>query len=84
MAKIIFTAITLFAFLFTAQAQQNAMNNADGKILYKAKIFTADKNNLYAEAVSIAGDKIVAVGSYNDVKKTVSANALQVNMNGAF
>ena len=84
MTKIIFIKIFLFAFLVSAYAQQDLINNAGEKILYNAKIFTADKHSLYAEALSISGDKIVAVGNYSDVKKTVSADALQVNMDGAF
>lgn len=65
-------------------SQPDAVSNAREKVFYNAKIFTADRNNPYAEAVAVRDDKIVAVGNYHDVKKSVNANALQVDLGGKF
>ncbi|MEO8710488.1 MAG: amidohydrolase [Parafilimonas sp.] len=65
-------------------SQQDSISNSREKIFYNAKIFTANKENPYAEAVSIRDDKIIAVGNYNEVKQTVSGSALQIDLNGAF
>jgi predicted amidohydrolase YtcJ len=42
---------------------------AQDQIFYNAKIFTADPENLYAAAVAIRGDKILAVGTLPEVEK---------------
>jgi predicted amidohydrolase YtcJ len=59
-----------------------AQDNAQERILYHAKIFTADPQNPYAEAVAIRADKIVAVGNLPDVEKSVSASAERVDLDG--
>jgi predicted amidohydrolase YtcJ len=59
-----------------------AQDNAQERILYHAKIFTADPQNPYAEAVAIRADKIVAVGNLPDVEKSVSAGAKRVDLEG--
>ncbi len=59
-----------------------AQDNAQERILYHAKIFTADSQNPYAEAVAIRADKIVAVGNLPDVEKSVSASAKRVDLDG--
>ena len=55
---------------------------AHERILFHAKIFTADPQNPYAEAVSLRGDKIVAVGNLPEVAKSVSANAERIDLDG--
>lgn len=59
-----------------------SQGSAEERILYNAKVFTADPQNPYAEAVSIRGDKIVAVGNLQQVEKTVSASAERVDLGG--
>jgi hypothetical protein len=59
-----------------------AQGTASEHILYHAKIFTADPQNPYAEAVAIRGDKIVAVGNLSEVEKAVSAGAERVDLEG--
>jgi predicted amidohydrolase YtcJ len=58
--------------------------HAQEKIFYNAKIFTAERNHPFAEAVAIKGKWIVAVGNYEDVKRSVSMNAQQIDLGGAF
>jgi predicted amidohydrolase YtcJ len=59
-----------------------AQGSAGERILFHAKIFTGDPENPYAEAVSIRGDKIVAVGTLPEVLKSVSAGAERVDLDG--
>ena len=54
---------------------------AQDQILYHAKIFTADPQNPYAEAVSIRGDKILAVGSLPEVERA-APNATRTDLDG--
>ncbi len=83
--KLIITAAILIIFLPSlALSQKDTISNASEKIFFNAKIFTADKERPYAEAVSIKDDKIVAVSNYEEVKKTVTANAMQIDLGGGF
>ncbi len=54
---------------------------AQDQIFYHAKIFTADPQNPYAEAVAIRGDKILAVGNLPEVEKAAS-NATRTDLDG--
>lgn len=54
---------------------------AQDQILYHAKIFTADPQNPYAEAVAIRGDKILAVGNLPEVEKA-APNATRTDLDG--
>jgi predicted amidohydrolase YtcJ len=51
-------------------------------ILYNGKIFTAEPEHPYAEAVAIRGGRIVAVGSLLEVAKSVAANAARIDLKG--
>jgi len=71
--------VTIFLLLilpFPAPAQE--------KIFYNAKIFTADREHPFAEAIAIKGKWIVAVGNYDDVKRSVGINAAQIDLGGSF
>ena len=72
----------LLAFLFLTVAFLSAQGSANERIFFHAKIFTANPDNPYASAVSIRGDKIVAVGNLPEVEKSVSPNAERVDLNG--
>jgi len=52
------------------------------RIFYNARIFTAESEHPYAEAVAIRGDKIVAVGSRVDVERMVGKQAERVDLHG--
>ena len=54
---------------------------AQDQLFYHAKIFTADPQNPYAEAVAIRGDKILAVGNLPEVEKAAS-NATRTDLEG--
>ncbi len=49
---------------FVAQAQNKKRVSL---ILFNGKVFTADEQNTIAEAVAVDGERIVAVGSTNDI-----------------
>jgi len=62
-------------FLLPALAQQ------PDKIFFHAKVFTADPQNPYAEAVAIRGDKIIAVGNLREVEKS-APTAERIDLEG--
>src|SRR5262245_27595256 len=62
----------LLIFLLTltpAVRAADAADNPSATILIQGRIWTADKNRPWAEAVAIRDDKIVAVGSLDEVQK---------------
>src|SRR5690349_4587632 len=61
-----------------------ALIRAQEKVFYNAKIFTADRSHPFAEAIAIKGKWIVAVGNYDDVKRSVGKDARQIDLGGAF
>jgi len=58
-----------------------ALLYAQDQIFYHAKIFTADPQSPYAEAVAIRGDKILAVGNLPEVEKA-APNAARTDLDG--
>ena len=52
------------------------------RVLFNGKIFTADPQHPYADAVAIRGDKIVAVGGLREVAKSVASSAERVDLKG--
>ncbi len=65
--------------LLSASTAQEASNE---KIFFQAKVFTADPQNPYADAVAIRGDQIIAVGTLPDVVKSTSSNAERIDLEG--
>jgi predicted amidohydrolase YtcJ len=74
--------ITLFAATALLLQTAWAQGTADERVLYHAKVFTADPQNPYAEAVAIRAGKIVAVGNLPEVLKAVSPSAERVDLRG--
>jgi predicted amidohydrolase YtcJ len=74
--------LLLFVTAFFSLSSLRAQAPANDRILFHAKIFTADPQNPYADAIAIRGDKIVAVGTLPDVAKSVSATAERVDLDG--
>ena len=70
--------VSTFLFLSSSTAQE-ASNE---KIFFHAKVFTADPQNPYADAVAIRGDQTIAVGTLPEVMKSVSANAQRIDLEG--
>lgn len=80
---ILFLLAGLFFITSNLHAQQNRSLNSVNKILYNAKIFTANTVQPYAEAVAISNGKIIAIGNFNEVKNKIPGAEL-INMNGQF
>ena len=70
------------AFFFLTGSSLGAQEGSGERILFHAKVFTGDAQDPYAEAVAIRGDEIVAVGSFAEVEKSVSAEAERVDLEG--
>ena len=51
-------------------------------ILYNAKIITVNPKQPYTEAIAISGDKIIAVGSNNDVMNLSTSSTKKINIGG--
>jgi predicted amidohydrolase YtcJ len=74
----ILTIVLVFlwaSFLFAQQV-------AGDRILFNAKIFTADPQNSYADAVAVRDGKILAVGSLPEVAKLAEPNAERIDLHG--
>jgi predicted amidohydrolase YtcJ len=51
-------------------------------ILFNGKVFTADSANSYAEAVAIRGERIIAVGTSQDINKLAGRRTRRVDVQG--
>ena len=80
-SRVFLAAVALVCVLPSAQAQAPSTNGGE-RVFYHAKIFTAEPEHAYAEAIAIRGDKIVAVGSRAEVAKAVGENAEMVDLQG--
>ncbi len=74
--RVLFSAALFLIAVFTASAQ----GTGNERIFFNAKIFTANPDNPYADALSIRGEKIVAVGTLAEVTKSVSAAAERIDL----
>src|SRR5215467_12748026 len=52
------------------------------QVLYNGKIFTAEPEHPYAEAVALRGEKIVAVGTRAEAEKAAGKNASSTDLQG--
>jgi predicted amidohydrolase YtcJ len=70
--------------VFLAQTNSSlwTQESSGERIFFHAKVFTGDTQNPYAEAVAIRGDKIIAVGNFPEVAKSVSQNAERIDLEG--
>lgn len=79
-----FPALLFVPTVFLAQTNSSlwAQEGSGERIFFHAKVFTGDTQNPYAEAVAIRGDKIIAVGNFPEVAKSVSENAERIDLEG--
>src|SRR5436305_1770764 len=78
----LFAAFLVAAGLLFAPSGASGQASAQERIFYNAKVFTADPQNPYADAVAIRGDKILAVGNLPEIEKSVSTAAERIDLNG--
>jgi predicted amidohydrolase YtcJ len=57
---------------------------AQERVFYNGKVFTAEPEHPYAEAVAIRGDRIVAVGNRAEVSAAVGSGAELIDLKGDF
>ncbi len=76
--KRILLVAAVAAFAAPAEAQQARAN----LILVNGKVLTVDAGDRIAQAVAIARDKIVAVGSNADVERVAAPNARRIDLHG--
>ena len=80
-SSLILLVFTLMFFVH-ADSLLLAQESPGDRIFFHAKVFTGDPQNPYAEAVAVRGDKIVAVGNFHEVVKSVSQNAERIDLQG--
>ena len=51
-------------------------------IVYNGKIFTADKNKLYNQALAIKGDRVIAVGTNDIITKMAGSSTKKIDLEG--
>lgn len=78
-------ALTLIACALAGGTPARAEPPASGTTLfYDAHVFTAEPDHLFAEAVAIRGDRILAVGALGDVERSAGSDARRVDLKGRF
>jgi predicted amidohydrolase YtcJ len=77
-----YLGLLFFAAFIVLLASSALWAQGDERVFFHAKIFTADPEHPYAEAVAIRGGQIVAVGSAPEVTKSVSATAERIDLDG--
>lgn len=75
----------LFLVCALAATSLSVFAQQDNKtIIYGGEIYSADPNNPHPQAVGIEGNKIVAVGRYQDVLQQVGENATRLDLKGKY
>lgn len=77
--RFLLVAICFPAFVAYASADEN---DIPPRIFYNAKVFTAEPEHPYAEAVAIQDGRIVAVGSLAEVAKSMPQGTKRTNLQG--
>jgi predicted amidohydrolase YtcJ len=75
-------AAIVVALLFLPMFSGTQTASPTERIFYNGKIFTAEPQHEFAEAVAIGGDKIVAVGTRDEVMRTADKTAEKVDLQG--
>jgi predicted amidohydrolase YtcJ len=80
------SAAVFVAVLVLNSAFQALAADAPGStvLFYNARVFTAEPEAPYADAVAIRGDRIVAVGALQSVEKVAGREARRVDLGGHF
>jgi predicted amidohydrolase YtcJ len=77
-----FFGLIVFAIAVSVSTTRAETDDAVERVFHNARVFTAEIEHPYAEAVAIRGDKIVAVGSRADVEKKVAKQAERIDLHG--
>ena len=80
--SVILAAIAAWPFVASNASGEQQVASAADLVLLNGKILTVDANNAVAQAVAIAGGKIVAVGTNDDVKRRVGGSTRVIDLRG--
>ncbi|MGB8194676.1 MAG: amidohydrolase family protein, partial [Chitinophagaceae bacterium] len=72
----------VMVFLMAVFHANKAHSQSPDLILTHGKIFTADKNKLYVEAIAIKGNTILATGSNDYISKMAGKNTAVIDLGG--
>lgn len=64
------------------QSSGAALRSSPDIVLLNAKVFTADPARRYAEAVAIAGERILAIGATNEIAAIADAHTRRFDLRG--
>jgi len=82
-SRVVLIAIFAIAIVINASHLQADDANLPVRILFNSKVFTAEPEAPYAEAVAIRGDKVLAVGNLSEVEKAVgTSKAERIDLRG--
>lgn len=68
--------------LFRASTSQAQIKAGAHLVFHNAKTITMDEDNPFADALAISGDKIVAVGSFQELKHLIGLNTKVYDLDG--
>ena len=77
---------TIFAAMFILSALPSALalsgQSEPDYVLINGRVFTADAAHPHAEALAIQGERIIAVGSSEEISRLKSARSLVIDLGG--
>ena len=79
--SIVFSLFVLIAVLMTVSCGKETVAPAD-MVLLNGKIATVDKSFSIAEAVAVRGDRIVKVGTNNDIEPYIGPKTHRIELQG--
>ena len=74
----------VFITIIGLSACQKSLNEKADLVLINGNIYTADENNLTAEAIAIQGDKIIQVGSAQSIQQYIGDSTQVIDVEGKF
>ncbi|MDH7604301.1 MAG: amidohydrolase [Melioribacter sp.] len=82
--KFILLLIIIILPFLLIKCMKKDMNNAADLVLLNGNVVTMDDSNMYAEAVAIKGNKILSVGSAEEVEKLIGDSTEVIDLDGKF
>ena len=79
-----FTRLAVLALVVGATQTVNAAEASGEVIFVNGRVFTAEPDRPYADAVAIRGDRIIAVGARSAVEAAAGSGAKHVDLQGKF
>lgn len=82
MKTIMFNSISILIFITLIFSYMGCGKQKADLVLKNGTIYTVDENNSKAEAIAIAGDRILAVGSNAEIEQYVDDNTQVIDLQG--